>query len=48
LSVTLDNEAQLSDGNENANHTLSIKKLLETIKGIKKNESRKGKKRFKG
>lgn len=31
-SVTLDNGAQLSlsDGNENANHTSSIEKLLET------------------
>jgi len=38
----------LSDGNENANHTPSIEKLLETVKGIKKKEGRKGKKRFKG
>jgi hypothetical protein len=49
-SATLDNGAQLSlsDGNENANHTPSIEKLLETVKGIKKKEGRKGKKRFKG
>jgi len=37
----------LSDGNENANHTSSIEKLLETVKGIKKKEGRKGKKRLK-
>jgi len=40
-STTLDNGAQLSlsDGNENANHTPSIEKLLETVKGIKKNDN---------
>ena len=50
LSIALDKEAQLSllDGTKIANHTQSVQKLLETVKGIKKKEGRKGGKRLKG
>lgn len=50
LSAALDNEDQLllSNGNEIANHCQSVEKLLEIVKGFKKKEGRKGKKRAKG
>jgi hypothetical protein len=38
----------LSNGNEIANHCQSVEKLLEIVKGFKKKEGRKGKKRAKG
>jgi hypothetical protein len=49
-SVAFDNEDQLllSNGNEIANHSQSVEKLLEIVKGFKKKEGRKGKKRAKG
>ena len=48
--VSLDNEPQLSLSNDNeiANQTHSVGKLLETVKGIKKNEGRKGGKGCRG
>jgi hypothetical protein len=39
--VSLDNEAQLSFSNGNAIANQSIEKLLEMVKGIKKNEGQK-------
>ncbi|XP_062158767.1 protein FAR-RED IMPAIRED RESPONSE 1-like [Alnus glutinosa] len=48
-SAALNNEDQLllSNGNEIANHSQSVEKLLETVKGFKKKEGRKSKKRAK-
>ncbi|GLT68237.1 hypothetical protein SLA2020_404880 [Shorea laevis] len=49
-SIALDNETQLSlsDGNEIANHTQSVEKLLEMVKGLKKKEGKKCGKRLRG